>query len=255
MMMTRICGMERIIVVALYIGRFTRQIEPPPAIIRRMGAALEIRVFTLGPFATNCYVLWPSASSQCWIIDASFQPAPLIEAVREAGLTPSLLILTHAHLDHIAGVEQVRAAFADLPVLIHEAERDWLADPDLNLSSTFGLPITARPPDRLLREGDVLKLGALGFHILHTPGHSPGGIGLYNPETRTLFAGDTLFFDSIGRTDFPNADQATLLNSIQHKLLVLPDETRVLPGHGQDTTIGREKRHNPFLLTDATLHQ
>ena len=212
-----------------------------------MSEHLEIEVYTLGPFATNCYVVWRRGSKRCWIVDASFEPGELIGAVRAGGLKPEALVLTHAHLDHIAGVEEVRAAFPGLPVMIHETEGDWLTDANLNMSSLFGLPITAGPAERLLREGDELELDGLKWQVLHTPGHSPGGIGLYQPDTKTLMAGDTLFYDSIGRTDFPNADHQTLLRSIREKLLVLPDDVRVYPGHGQDTTIGREKSQNPFL--------
>ena len=212
-----------------------------------MSGELQIRVFTLGPFATNCYVAWREGSRACWIVDASFGPEALIDAVRGAGLKPSALVLTHAHVDHIAGVEAVRGAFPGVPVLIHEAEAEWLTDANLNLSGPFGLPVTARPADRLLREGESLDLDGLMFQILHTPGHSPGGIGLYQPHQKILFAGDTLFYDSIGRHDFPNADGPQLFRSIREKLLTLPDEVRVYPGHGPDTTIGRERSENPFL--------
>ena len=208
---------------------------------------LQIRELTLGPFATNCYIVWRSGSRACWIIDASFEPERLVEAVRAGGLEPSMLVLTHAHVDHMAGVEALRTAFAGLPVLIHEAEAQWLTDADLNLSGLFGLPVTARPPDRLLREHDLLTLEGVDFQVLHTPGHSPGGIGLYQAQHKLLFAGDTLFYDSIGRHDFPNADGRLLLGSIREKLLTLPDDVRVYPGHGPPTTIGRERRENPFL--------
>jgi hydroxyacylglutathione hydrolase len=208
---------------------------------------LRIETITLGPFATNCYVAWPDGSRTCWIIDASFQPDELIDTVRAASLEPAALVLTHAHVDHIAGVQTVRQAWPTIPVMIHEAERHWLADADLNLSGLYGLPVTAGPPDRLLRDGQTLELDGLAFQVLHTPGHSPGGIALYQPQIKVLFAGDTLFFDSIGRSDFPNADGPTLLNSIHTRLLTLPDDVRIYPGHGPDTTIGRERRENPFL--------
>ena len=223
---------------------------PAGAMIQPMNC-LRVEVFTLGPFATNCYVVWREGSSACWLIDASFGPQEMIASVHDAGLRPELLILTHAHVDHIAGVEEVRAAWPGLPVVIHEAEEQWLADADLNLSGLFGLPVTARPPDRLLTGGQSLELDGLAFQVLHTPGHSPGGISLYQPAEKIIFAGDTLFLDSIGRSDFPNADGALLLRSIVEQLLTLPDDVRVYPGHGPGTTIGRERCENPFLLSRA----
>lgn len=206
----------------------------------------------LGPFETNCYLYAPSAEAgaPCWIVDAGFDPAPLIEAVRASGLKPEKLILTHAHLDHIAGVDAVSEAFGGLELLVHEAEREWLTNPDLNLSGGYGFPITCRPADRLLRDGDELTIGDESWSVLHTPGHSPGGITLVSPDRAVALVGDTLFAGSIGRHDFPGSDFDTLARSIRERLYTLPDETVVLPGHGPETTIGREKRSNPFVRND-----
>jgi hydroxyacylglutathione hydrolase len=224
----------------------------------RQGAFL--RAVSLGPFETNCYICAPSAPtapaemekrapSGCWIVDAGLDPGPLIDAVRATGLAPEKLILTHAHLDHIAGVDAVTAAFPGIELLVHEAERDWLTEPILNLSAGYGLPVTCRAADRLLRDGDKLSIGAppQTWTVLHTPGHSPGGITLYNADHAIAFVGDTLFAGSIGRTDFPGSDVDTLARSIRERLYTLPDDTRVLPGHGPETRIGREKRSNPFV--------
>jgi hydroxyacylglutathione hydrolase len=206
----------------------------------------------LGPFETNCYVVRPEparAGDPCWIVDAGFEPGDLIAMVREHGLRPELLILTHAHGDHIAGVRDVLAAWPKppVPILIHEAEREWLADPSLNLSLAIGMPVTTPGPDRVLREGDVLALGDSEWKVLHTPGHSPGGITLYNAADGVALVGDALFAGSVGRTDFPGSDPRTLARSIREKLYTLPDETVVYPGHGPETTIGVEKRTNPFV--------
>lgn len=226
---------------------------PDPGIVRHV----------LGPFDTNCYIVTPSPTIDpdcCWIVDASFEPEPLIEDVRSRGLQPEALILTHAHVDHIAGVSAVLRAFPGLPVLIHEAEAGWLNDPLLNLSAMMGTPVTASGPTRTLRHGEVLQLGinipkslpcaAIAFRswrILHTPGHSPGGITLVHDASKTAIVGDTLFFDSVGRTDFPGSDPATLERSIRQMLYTLPDDTIVYPGHGRPTTIKREKHSNPFV--------
>jgi glyoxylase-like metal-dependent hydrolase (beta-lactamase superfamily II) len=206
-----------------------------------------VSVFTLGPYATNCYVLVPAGGSECWIIDASFGPAPIIQAIRRRGLTPKALILTHAHVDHIAGVAEIVAAFPGLPVLIHEAEADWLQDPELNLSAFSGTPVTAPPPTRTLHDGEVLELGGTGWVVIHTPGHSPGGISLHAESLGVAIVGDTLFAGSVGRTDFPGCSFEQLERSIRTRLYTLAAGTRVLPGHGEPTSIGDERRSNPFV--------
>lgn len=207
----------------------------------------KIQSFVLGPFETNCYLVTVEGSEECWIIDAGFDPGALIDAVRASGKKPAALILTHAHVDHIAGVGEVLEAFGSVPVLIHEAEREWLSSPQLNMSTMMGAPVTAPGPDRTIEEGQTLELGGSSWLVLHTPGHSPGGITLYNAAGGVAIVGDSLFNGSIGRTDFPNCDFETLAQSIRLKLYALPDETRVFPGHGPDTTIGHEKRSNPFV--------
>ena len=183
----------------------------------------------------------------CWIVDASFGPGPLIESVRRNGLTPAALVLTHAHVDHIAGVAEVVRAFSGLAVWIHGDEEAWLNDPTLNLSALGGVSITAPGPDRRLKDGDELSLGPTKWRVLHTPGHSPGGITLWNERAGTALVGDALFAGSVGRTDFPGSDHGTLMRSIREKLYTLPGATRVLSGHGPETTIGRERVSNPYV--------
>lgn len=220
------------------------------------GATLPVVIapFTLGPFATNCYVVAPapadakaSGERPCWIVDASFEPGPLIEFIRSHTLRPERIILTHAHIDHIAGLDELRRAFPGVPVLIHEAEARFLEDPMLNLSGMYGVPYSAGPADVLLVDGQELHLAGLAWRVIFTPGHSPGGITLWCPGARVALVGDTLFAGSIGRFDFPTSDERALFASIREKLYALPDETRVLPGHGPSTTIGKEKRGNPYV--------
>jgi glyoxylase-like metal-dependent hydrolase (beta-lactamase superfamily II) len=210
----------------------------------------EIRTCTLGPFATNCYVVAPPKQGidrPCWIIDASFEPSAMLRAIRDNHWHPEALILTHTHVDHIAGVDEVLKAYPGLKVLVHESERAWLADPMLNLSGVMGLPVSVNCPVQTIGNGDTLQLGDMTWRVLHTPGHSPGGITLVDNESCTAIVGDTLFAGSIGRTDFPGSSIDVLAKAIRERLYTLPDDTRVLSGHGPETTIGREKRSNPYV--------
>jgi glyoxylase-like metal-dependent hydrolase (beta-lactamase superfamily II) len=210
-----------------------------------MSDALTIKTFTLGDWMTNCYVL--AAGSRCWIIDAGFQPRLMLQYIQKNNLTPEKIILTHAHVDHIGGLTQVSAAHPNAPILIHEAEQQFPTDPMLNLSAALAEEIVAPEPTQLLTVGQMLELNGHHFEVRHTPGHSPGGITLYCAEQRLALVGDALFAAGIGRTDFPTADHKTLIDSIKNQLMALPDDTRVLPGHGPATTIGEERANNPFL--------
>ena len=206
---------------------------------------LIIRSAPLGGYQTNCYTV--QSGEHLWVVDAGFEPEPLLQLIDETGLTPEAIVLTHAHSDHIAGIRQVLESYPDVPIWIATEEERWLADPELNLSAYLGLGVTAPPASRLLNDGDELKLGQTTWRVLHTPGHSPGGLTFVCDEHGVAIAGDALFANSIGRTDFPGSSHEQLVESIRTKLYALPDETRVLPGHGPETTIGREKRSNPFV--------
>jgi hydroxyacylglutathione hydrolase len=207
----------------------------------------SIKAFALGPFATNTYVLWHDPDPACLLIDPSFEPAPVIAFVRENKLKPAAIVLTHTHVDHIAGIADVQRALGPLPVWVHQAEERWLEDPELNLSPGIGLSISLPPPNRLLRADEQLELSGHHWKILHVPGHSPGSIALYHEPSGFTISGDVLFDGTIGRSDFPGCDFATLERSIQTKLYTLPETTKVYPGHGPPTTIGHEKKTNPFV--------
>ena len=206
----------------------------------------RFETFPLGPFETNCYVV-SAPNRHCWIIDAGFAPEVMLDYIRDERLEPQRLILTHAHADHVAGVGEVAAAFPGLPIEIHESERDVPADASKNLSLLVGQPVVSPDPTGTIDHGDELRLGELSFEVRHTPGHSPGGITLYCSTLQWAFVGDTLFAGSIGRFDFPTSDGPALIRSIHEQLLTLPDDTRVMPGHGPETTIGRERQSNPYL--------
>ena len=210
---------------------------------------LHVQPFTLGEWQTNCYVVHAADAKPgdpCWIVDAGFGPQRLIAYVKDRQLVPTV-VLTHAHVDHIAGLAQVRQQFPDCPILIHAAEAEFLTDPDLNLSSFLDRPVVAPTATGQLQHGDTLPLGPFTFAVRHTPGHSPGGVCLYHQPSGLAIVGDTLFASSIGRSDFPTSDEATLHRSIREQLYTLPGETVVLPGHGPDTTIAHEMRTNPFV--------
>ncbi|MBX3389578.1 MAG: MBL fold metallo-hydrolase [Phycisphaeraceae bacterium] len=208
---------------------------------------LQIQGVPLGPFETNCYVVSEIGSTECFIVDAGFGSAQLAEIVREGKLKPIALVLTHAHLDHIAGARLLRETFPELPIWIHENETQWLLDPELNLSAAAGMPVTAPKCDRGLRDGDQLDLPGGPWKVLHTPGHSPGSVTLWSANHGVAFVGDALFAGSIGRTDFPGCSFQDLSKSIRERLYTLPPETRCFPGHGPQTDIGREMKSNPFV--------
>jgi glyoxylase-like metal-dependent hydrolase (beta-lactamase superfamily II) len=172
---------------------------------------------------------------------------PLLKFLERGKLTPAAVILTHGHIDHIAGVEALRKKFPSILIYIHKLDAEMLGDTNVNLSILTGSPFAAGKADYLIDEEDTIDKAGIRLRVIHTPGHTPGGICLYSEKDGIIFVGDTLFAGSIGRTDFPNGDMKKLIEGIKHKLLVLPDDTVVYPGHGPETTIGREKTDNPFL--------
>jgi len=209
-------------------------------------AGLIVHCLPLGELMTNCYVL--PDDGECWVVDPGLSPQPLVEYLRRQALTPRRVLLTHGHADHIAGVSAVKAAWPEAVVTAPSAEADFLTDPVRNLSLPFGMVrITAPAPDELISPGDELMLGELAWRALDTAGHTPGGLSYYCPAAKVAITGDALFAGSVGRTDIPGASEAQLLANIREHLLTLPDETRILPGHGPPSTIGDERRTNPYL--------
>lgn len=201
----------------------------------------------LGPLQTNAYLLF-SENKDCIIIDPGSEGGRLNNIIKNQSLKPLAILLTHAHFDHIGAVDDVRDKW-DIPVYIHQREDKWLGDAMLNGSGLFltSEPITARPADNIIKAEQDLTIGSFSFKVFETPGHSPGSVSYYVHSMGVVFSGDALFYGSIGRTDLRGGDHNQLIKSIREKLLILPKNTIVLSGHGQETLIEREIEHNPFL--------
>jgi len=209
---------------------------------------MKIDTLVIGEYQTNCYILRAADNSpDCLIIDTGLEARPILDFLSHNSLTPAAVVLTHGHIDHIVALDVIRPASPELKVHIHRLDAPALSDTRRNLSEMMGVPFRTAPADRLLEDGDTIQEAHLVLTVLHTPGHSPGGISLYSPDDAVLFTGDTLFAGSIGRTDFPSASMDQLAQSIRQKLYTLPGETVCYPGHGPQTTIGSEKKHNQFI--------
>jgi glyoxylase-like metal-dependent hydrolase (beta-lactamase superfamily II) len=216
-------------------------------------SAPRIRAFPLGETETNAYLVSGASGDPkgCWIVDPGVDPSSLVETVRREGLEPRAIVLTHAHYDHIGGVDEVERAFGRLPIHLHAAEEAFCEEPMLNLSVFLGTPIVCRAPDHALAEGSDLSLGESHWRVIHTPGHSPGSVCLVDEAHEVAIVGDLVFAGSIGRTDFPTSDPEAMRRSLARILEELPDTMTLLPGHGPATTLAAERRRNPFLQPAA----
>ena len=203
-------------------------------------------ILPVGPLQCNCSVFGDEQSREALVVDPGDEIGRVLAIVAKHGLTVKAIVVTHAHIDHIGGAQKLKQA-TGAPVYMNpddEELQEMLEEQAAWLGMAPPQPVTI---DSAAKDGDRLVVGSTEFHVLHTPGHTPGSISLWLPQERKLIAGDTLFRDGIGRTDLPGGDGRQILRSIHDKLLPLPEDTVVIPGHGENTTIGREKRLNYFL--------
>ncbi|MDK2835588.1 MAG: hydroxyacylglutathione hydrolase [Thermosediminibacterales bacterium] len=205
---------------------------------------MKLEIIPVGAYQANCYIIGCEKTQKGLVIDPGAEAKRIIQHIDKLGLKVEQIVLTHGHIDHIGGVEELRKTYK-AKVAIHEADAPMLTDSMKNLSFYTENAIKSSA-DVLLKHGDLLEVGQLKLKVIHTPGHTPGGICLLMDDI--VFTGDTLFAGSIGRTDFPGGSYRQIIDSIKQKLLILKEETKVLPGHGPQSTIGEEKRMNPFLI-------
>ncbi|MFH1641105.1 MAG: MBL fold metallo-hydrolase [Candidatus Omnitrophota bacterium] len=203
-----------------------------------------LETLSLGPMQVNCYILASRKESEAVLIDPGAQPEKIRSVLMRHKLKPALIVNTHGHIDHI-GSDDVFG----VPVYIHRQDATMLKDSRLNLSAFLDSSFCVQSKINLLEEKEKIVLGGIILEVIHTPGHTPGGICLlmHKPSNKILFTGDSLFYRSIGRTDFAQGDTDLLIKSIKEKILKLPDDIVIYPGHGPSSTIGEEKRNNPFL--------
>ena len=206
--------------------------------------AIQYKTLPLGPLETNCYIVYDDVEKEAFLIDPAWDYERIDKALDVLGVTLRFVFLTHGHADHIGALQEVRN-HKDVPVYIGKGDVDLIANSRNNLSMFLGKEIVITSPEHIVTDGEVINFAGVPFKVIETPGHTPGGLCLYGAGL--LFAGDTLFRCSVGRTDFYGGDSHVLVSSIEENLMKLPDDTVVLPGHGPATDIGYERRNNPFL--------
>ncbi|MDY0362764.1 MAG: MBL fold metallo-hydrolase [Desulforegulaceae bacterium] len=205
-----------------------------------------LKVLPVGPIMANCFVLGCEKTREAAVIDPGDEDERILMALADEKLTLKYIINTHGHFDHVAANKAMKDA-TGAKILIHEEDAPMLSHLS-SMAVSFGLSAENSPaPDKFISDGDIIKFGEISLKVIHTPGHSRGGVSLYCEKEKILFAGDTLFAGSIGRTDLPGGDYGTLIKNVKQKLFPLGDDVRVFPGHGPETTIGTEKKYNPFF--------
>ncbi|MBQ6553993.1 MAG: MBL fold metallo-hydrolase [Firmicutes bacterium] len=208
---------------------------------------MRVKGLTVGEISTNCYILIDENTNAACIIDPGDNAARIYGAVKEGGFTVEKIVLTHCHFDHFLAASALKELLGGIPVIIPEKDKILAEDPVYNLSSTMGDSSEVLEYDQTVGQGDKISFGSLEMRVIETPGHTPGGCCYYFENEGLLVSGDTLFFLSVGRSDFPLSDGHQLNESVKNKLFTLPDDTQVLTGHGPATSIGLEKQRNPYV--------
>lgn len=208
-------------------------------------AGLRVEQYVVGPVMTNCYFAVNEDTKEMLVIDPGDAGEMIVNKIKEKNFTPVAVLLTHGHFDHAGAAKTVADAFG-IKIYAHENEKETLETPSVNLSGMSGCQATYGA-DCFVKDGDILQLAGFEIQVMFTPGHTKGGCCYYIKKEQAVFSGDTLFKESVGRTDFPGGSATVLLHSIEEKLMPLPGQTVVYPGHNDTTTIGWERQYNPFL--------
>lgn len=209
-------------------------------------SGLRVEQYVVGPVMTNCYFAVNEDTNEMLVIDPGDSAKQLVDKIKERALKPAAVLLTHGHFDHAWAAKEVAEEFS-VPVYAEEHEKETLLSPEINLCGMMGQRGVIFHADVYVKDEDTLDLAGFSVKVLHTPGHTKGGCCYYIEKEQALFSGDTLFCQSVGRTDFPGGSASVLIRSIEEKLLPLPGQTKVYPGHNETTTIGYERQYNPFL--------
>lgn len=211
---------------------------------KETGMDIEITMLMVGAIQTNCYIVNRKGSTDCIVIDPGDEAEKIASYLEKKGLSNQGILLTHGHFDHIMGVSKLQS-LAGGTLYAYEGEKELLADPGLNVSYMVNEE-TALEAEVLLRDGQTLEIAGMDFTVIHTPGHTTGSCCYYLEQEKILFSGDTIFMESVGRTDFPTGNGRQLLESIRSRVLVLPPEVQIYPGHGPETSVAYEKQNNPY---------
>jgi hydroxyacylglutathione hydrolase len=205
---------------------------------------MNYEILIVGPLETNCYLVYSQDSLECAVVDPGAEADRIFQLIAQKNLKPTLLLNTHGHVDHIGANKDVKEKY-NIPLYIHSADGPMLENVQQSEMAIFLGAMDSPSPDHFLNDGDKIKIGKSFLQVIHTPGHSPGSVSFLGDGF--LLSGDTLFFGGVGRTDLPGGSWKEMVNSIKNKILTMPDEMKVLPGHGPFTTVGQEKRANPFI--------
>jgi glyoxylase-like metal-dependent hydrolase (beta-lactamase superfamily II) len=213
-----------------------------------MSAPLEIATVVSTAFEENCYIVWRKGRNEALVIDPGLDPGEILQELEDHELEVAAILNTHGHADHIAGNAAMKQAFPNAPLIIGQDDAPLLTDADANLSAPFGMPIRSPKANRTVKEGDIVEAAGIRLEVLDLPGHSPGHVVfVHRDQPMIVFGGDVLFQGSVGRTDFFNSRPDVFFEGIRTKLLTMPSDTIVYPGHGPVTTIGNERKTNPFV--------